>query len=108
MRRADYQASVQSFVCDSSDLIIGSLATHASFAVDLEQRNAWLAIILSLKSAVSTLSDGHVFIEFTIPRMGRRVDAVILTGGCVFVLEYKIGGSTLQSSRYRPSGRLCS
>ena len=91
MRRADYQASVQQFIHDTSDTIIGSLATHASFAVDLEQCNAWLAIVLSLKSAVSALSDGHVFIEFTIPRMGRRADAVILTRGCLFVLEYKIG-----------------
>ena len=91
MKRADYQASGQEFVADSSEAIIGSLTTNSSFAVELKQRNAWLAIITGLKSAVANLADSYVFLEFTIPRMGRRVDAVVLSGGCVFVLEYKIG-----------------
>jgi len=91
MERAGYQARGQKFVSDSADAIIGSLTTNSSFSVDLKQRNAWLAIITGLKSAVANLADSYVFLEFTIPRMGRRVDAVVLNGGCVFVLEYKIG-----------------
>jgi hypothetical protein len=91
MKRADYQAPGQTFVSDSADAIIGSLTTNSSFSVDLKQRNAWLAIITGLRAAVSNLPASYVFLEFTIPRMGRRVDAVVLSGGCVFVLEYKIG-----------------
>jgi DUF2075 family protein len=50
-----------------------------------------MVIIERLKLAIVDLPDAHVFLEFTIPRMGRRVDAVILNGGCIFVLEYKVG-----------------
>lgn len=91
MKRADYQATGQEFVAQSADAIIGSLTTNSSFAVELKQRNAWLAIISGLRSAVANLAHSYVFLEFTIPRMGRRVDAVVLNAGCVFVLEYKIG-----------------
>jgi hypothetical protein len=91
MKRADYQATRQQFLLDSSDAIIGSLTANSFFPVDLKQRNAWLAVIANLKAAISNLRDAYVFLEFTIPRMGRRVDAVLLSRGCVFVLEYKVG-----------------
>ncbi len=32
-----------------------------------------------------------MFLEFSIPRMGRRVDAVLLIGPVVFVIEFKVG-----------------
>jgi hypothetical protein len=34
---------------------------------------------------------GSLFLEFSILRMGRRIDAVILTGPVVFVIEFKVG-----------------
>ena len=97
MQRAYYQATGAQFLSDSSDAIVGSLAAHSHFAIDLKQRNAWLAIIQSLKSTVVDLPDAHVFLEFVIPRMGRRVDAVVLNGGCIFVLEYKVGSEHFSS-----------
>lgn len=91
MKRADYQAPGSAFVSDSADSILGSLTANSSFAVETTQRDAWLAIIDSLKVALAKLRHSYVFLEFTIPRMGRRVDAIILIGDCVFVLEFKIG-----------------
>jgi hypothetical protein len=91
MKRADYQATGSKFTTDTSDAILGSLTANSLFAVDTKQRSAWLAIIASLKTVVAQLRDSYLFLEFTIPRMGRRVDAVVLTAGCVFVLEYKSG-----------------
>ena len=35
-----------------------------------------------------------MFLEFNIPRMGRRIDAVLLIGPVVFVIEFKVGEST--------------
>jgi hypothetical protein len=32
--------------------------------------------------------------EFTIPRMGRRIDAVVIIGSVIFVLEFKVGEDT--------------
>ena len=34
---------------------------------------------------------GSVFLEFNIPRMGRRIDAVLVSGGILFVIEFKVG-----------------
>ena len=36
---------------------------------------------------------GALFLEFNIPRMGRRIDAVLLVGPVVFVIEFKVGES---------------
>jgi len=91
MKRADYQSNQQQFLTESSNAIIGSLAANSFFPVELKQRNAWLAIIAQLKTVIVNLRDAYVFLEFTIPRMGRRVDVVLLSRGCVFVLEYKVG-----------------
>lgn len=29
--------------------------------------------------------------EFLIPRMGRRADLIVLVGGLIFIVEYKLG-----------------
>ena len=54
------------------------------------QRDAWLTQIGELKPELTGLS-GTIHLEFAIPRMGRRVDAVFLCGPAVFVIEYKVG-----------------
>jgi hypothetical protein len=66
------------------------LTTNCDFAVLPTQRDAWLSQIEFLKSHLAGLN-GSVFMEFSIPRMGRRVDTVILTGPLVFVVEFKVG-----------------
>ena len=52
-----------------------------------------MAQISLLQDQLSGLT-GSVFLEFSIPRMGRRVDAVVLIGPVVFVLEFKVGERT--------------
>jgi hypothetical protein len=98
MKRAYYESACPRFLSNNSDNIIGTLAANSYFNIEIKQRNAWLIIIQHLKSAVSTLPDAHIFLEFTIPRMGRRVDAVVLNRGCIFVLEYKVGSERFGSS----------
>jgi hypothetical protein len=73
-----------------SDIILGRLATNSDFPVLPAQRDAWLAQIVLLKSQLSGLS-GSVFMEFNIPRMGRRVDTVLIIGPIIFVVEFKVG-----------------
>jgi len=47
---------------------------------------------------VRTLAEGWVALEFAIPRMGKRVDAVIIAGGIVFVIEFKIGAENYSAT----------
>ena len=90
MNRAYYSDSISNFCAKSSSEILGELARHTDFDLEQSQRDAWLEEIRILHSALR-LFEGSVYFEFSIPRMGRRIDAVVLIGAVVFVLEFKVG-----------------
>lgn len=94
--RSYYSASAAEFLRTSSAAVLGELVAHHTFTVDQNQRNAWQAEISHLKEVANSLSDSFFFLEFAIPRMGKRADAVIITDGVVFVIEYKVGADEYQ------------
>ena len=69
-----------------------SLAAGSGFTLLSTQTDAWLAQIALLQARLGGLN-GALFLEFNIPRMGRRIDAVLLIGPVVFVIEFKVGES---------------
>ena len=69
--------------------MLAELVKGSSFAVLETQRDAWLEQIELLRNALATHS-GMLYLELVIPRMGRRVDAVVLIGGIVVAIEFKI------------------
>jgi len=95
--RAWYAASVEAFRSCSTDEIIGQLATNGSFALLPTQRDAWIDQIAFLRASLAGLS-GSIFFEFAIPRMGRRIDVVLLVGSIVFVVEFKVGATTFDAA----------
>ena len=60
---------------------------------DPEQRDAWIEEIDILQEALQPYrnEDGCIVFEYTIPRMGKRIDVVLLLRGIVFVIEFKSG-----------------
>jgi len=88
--RAWYSASFDQFLSDSIAEVIGSLTRNSNLNVDTQQRNAWVSTVELLKSCLAGHT-GHILLEFNIPRMGLRADAVLLVGGCVVILEFKVG-----------------
>jgi hypothetical protein len=46
-----------------------------------------------LKVQFAPFPEGELHLEFTIPRMGKRVDAAIVVGGVIFVVENKVGAN---------------
>lgn len=95
--RAWYSDSIDGFVGTTPDVILGRLAANSDFAVLLEQRDAWLMQVRLLQEHLRGLS-GWLFMEFSIPRMGRRIDAVLLIGPAVFVVEFKLGDTQFDRS----------
>jgi hypothetical protein len=91
--RSYYAASATEFLLASPAAVLGELVAHHTFAVDQNQRNAWQAEIVHLQEVANDLRDSFFFLEFAIPRMGKRADAVIVTGGHIFVIEYKVGAA---------------
>ena len=90
MARAYYAANVASFLNENSLTIFGTLADKLEHELEDQQRMAWMEEINLLKQILVGIS-GHVFFEFSIPRMGKRVDVILLINGIIFVLEFKVG-----------------
>ena len=95
-QRAAYGATTADFVLTDPDLVLGTLVAHHDFDLEGAQRRAWQRQIRHLQKVVAEFGDGHLFLEFAIPRMGKRADAVLLLQGVVYVLEYKVGADTCQ------------
>jgi hypothetical protein len=92
LSRAWYEAPIGPFRSASADAIIGQLVRNGSFDVLPTQAEAWREQIHFLRALLAGLN-GHVAFEFSIPRMGKRVDVVLLIGAVVFVVEFKVGAS---------------
>jgi Uncharacterized conserved protein (DUF2075) len=90
LSRAWFGTTIAEFLRMDSDTVLGRLATQSDFTVLPTQRDAWQVQITFLKYQLTGLS-GSVFMEFNIPRMGRRIDNVLIIGPIVFVLEFKVG-----------------
>lgn len=92
MRRSYYSASIANFLNASKDEILGQLTRESEFAVLQTQRQAWLQQIAVLQEKLLPY-EGAVYFEYAIPRMGRRIDVILLIGPAIFVLEFKVGVS---------------
>ena len=60
--------------------------------------NAWMAQITLLQKELSKYGAGWIALEFSIPRMGKRADAIRNFEGIVFVVEFKIGEEKFTAS----------
>src|SRR5690242_4525033 len=92
MRRALYASSIVDFCAANPEQILGTIVEHISFTLEHTQRNAWLEEIEILKE-VLVHHEGQIYFEYAIPRMGKRIDVVLLMGPAIFVIEFKIGES---------------
>lgn len=89
-QRAYYSGTLRDFCAADRDAIFGRLARQNDFDLTTSQREAWLEQSTILQNVLSHQA-GAIYLEFIIPRMGRRIDAVVIIGAVIFVLEFKIG-----------------
>lgn len=90
MNRAYYSDPIATFLNRSADEILGILARASEFSVLQTQQQAWHYQINLLKSILGTY-EGKIYFEYAIPRMGRRIDVLLVLGSAIFVLEFKVG-----------------
>jgi len=95
--RAWYSSSIAGFLQTQPDTIVGRLARNSEYSLLSTQKDAWLAEIGFLREQLIGLT-GALFLEFNIQRMGRRIDAVLVLGPVVFVIEFKVGESNFDRS----------
>lgn len=90
MKREYYSDSIAAFLSANPNEILGQLSRSSDFAVEPNQLDAWLGEVNILQSVLKPF-EGTIYFEYSIPRMGQRIDAVLLIGPVLFILEFKVG-----------------
>jgi hypothetical protein len=93
---AFYSASISEFLAQHEDLIVGRLSNivQQGFSeLSAKQLDAWRLQVPILRTALRAdyAEDWHLFLEYPMPRRGKRIDGVILAGNVILVIEFKCG-----------------
>jgi hypothetical protein len=96
---AYYSAPVDRFVDSVPHHVLGVLAAAHTHDLEVEQRQAWEEEIEILRGALAELA-GTIFLEFDVPRLGSRIDAVLISGSAIFAIEFKCGERQFRLSDY--------
>ena len=91
--RCLFSSSLAVFAAADENSIFGILCDEYHGDTLTTTREAWWAEISILKRVLATYQneDGQIIFEYDIPRLGKRIDAVLLLRGIVFCLEFKVG-----------------
>jgi hypothetical protein len=106
LNSAFYADSVAAFLRASDDEVYAPLASPHGYTLAPEQLSAWRLQLPVLRAALAEQKgDSHLFapwihLEFDIPRLGRRVDAVLVTSTAVIPIEFKVGAKKFQQADY--------
>ena len=90
---AYYSSPISRFCSTNAAEILGQLTEKHGFALEIQQRIAWQEQIRLLQRSLRDLKEGAIYFEFSIPRMGKRADVVLIISGIIFVVEFKVGAS---------------
>ena len=98
MQRAYYSARIREFVDEKPETLLGKLMVSDEFSTTDLQKNAWRKEIDILQDQLRSVENGDIAFEYTIPRMGHRIDVVCIIRGLIFLLEFKVGDSEYRKS----------
>lgn len=96
MARCLYHSSFQNFIKADNNSIFGTLCENYHGEAITTTREAWREEISVLKDALRNFdNDGEIIFEYDIPRLGKRIDVVLLLKGIIFCIEFKVGASRI-------------
>ena len=111
MKPAYYKNSIADFLKEDTKSILGDLNDQNSQRFVQQWSSgtkSWKEFIECLKISFTKLielnpasSNWHLLLEYEIPRLASRIDAVILAGDVIFVIEYKMDRAKYESSDIR-------
>ncbi len=96
MKREYYSDSITDFLKAKPDEILGKLTRNSDFDLGQNQRDAWIEEINALQNVLASYS-GSIYFEYSIPRMGKRIDVILIIGPAIFILEFKVGEKDFSS-----------
>ncbi len=98
MAKPFYAEDISTFLRQNNEEILGIIVANNKYDLVVTQRDAWLEQIRILKRELVGITSGSVIFEYTLPRVGGRIDNVLLIGNTVFVLEFKVGAEHYDNS----------
>lgn len=95
VNRSYYSETIENFIARDASAILGILAANHFFALESTQRDAWQYEIELLQRILQKFARrGKIHFEFSVPRLGKRIDVALQIDSVVFVLEFKVGESS--------------
>lgn len=85
-----YSDSIHEFLQKSPQTIVGEISINSRTGHINTELFAWESQINILKEVLVDY-EGRLFFEFSIPRMGKRIDCLLIIKNIVFIIEFKIG-----------------
>jgi hypothetical protein len=89
LTRSWFARSIVEFQNTPDDQVLADLVRGSPFPILQSQRDAWLAQFVLLRRALVGHT-GMMYLEFSVPRMGHRIDTVVLVDGIVLAIEFKV------------------
>lgn len=94
--RCLYNSNFQNFIKAEDNAILGYLCEHYHGEALTMTMEAWLGEIKLMKDVLRRFHcEGQIIFEYDIPRLGKRIDVVLLLSGIIFCLEFKVGKSKI-------------
>ncbi len=94
-----YSDIIPNFISSKASEIFGTISHNSDFPDEPTQKAAWSQEIKILKEVLINY-EGRIFFEYSIPRMGRRIDVVLIIQNVIFVLEFKVGEKEFNQSAF--------
>lgn len=95
--RCLYSNSFVKFCEEDDNAIFGTLCENYHGDALTTTREAWKSEISIMKQILSAYKEvgAQIVFEYDIPRLGKRIDVVLLFKGIIFCLEFKVGESRI-------------
>ena len=93
INRYFYKSSISDFLNTPVDTIFGQMSRADEMDSAATQKYAWEQEIEIMKKTLLPYKneEAYILFEYTIPRLGKRIDVVVLLRERVFVIEFKAG-----------------
>ena len=96
--RSYLSMSIHDFLEEAAGILLLQLINSSSgFDIQDSQKLAWEKQISILQNNLHSDMNGRIIFEFIIPRVGKRVDVVLVFAEAVFVLEFKTNATVYNS-----------
>lgn len=97
MTRCLFNSNIQEFLIMSPQTLLGTFIENYHGSTLTTTNETWASEIAIMQETLLPWKDedGEIIFEYDIPRLGKRIDAVLLLRGIIFCIEFKVGEKNL-------------